>query len=29
MQKKIKNIEVFYEIVDFFVFDICFKPRGH
>ena len=28
-KKEIKNSEVFYEIVDFFVFDICFKPWGH
>ena len=25
-KKGIKNIEVFYEIVDFFVLDMCFKP---
>ena len=28
LKKEIKNIEVFYEIVDFFVFDLCFKPLG-
>ena len=29
IKKEIKNIEVFYELVDFFVFDMCFKPGGH
>ena len=28
-KKEIKNSEVFYEIVDFFVLDMCFKPWGH
>ena len=26
IKKEIKNVEVFYEIVDFFVLDMCFTP---
>ena len=29
IKKEIKNSEVFYEIVDFFVLDMRFKPWGH
>ena len=28
IKKEIKNVEVLYEIVDFFVLDMCFKPWG-
>ena len=29
IKKEIKNVEVLYEIVDFSVLDMCFKPWGH
>ena len=28
IKKEIENVEVLYEIVDFFVLDMCFKPWG-